>query len=211
MNLSMSKTIQITSGRGPRECEWVVAKTLAFFLEETKKQQIKTEILDQQYGKSHEEMLSVTVKLSGKEVDRFLVPWLGTIQWIGQSPFRRNHKRKNWFIGFFEIKEQELIEFNENEVEFQSMRSSGAGGQHVNKVSSAVRATHLPTGIQTVSMDSRSQLQNKKTALLRLKEKLGEVNENKLNLAIMDKWSNHLELERGNAVKVFIGEKFKER
>ncbi len=205
------KTIQITSGRGPRECEWVVAKTLAFFLMDAKKRKIKTEILDQQFGRSQEEVLSVTVKLSGKEVDQFVHPWLGTIQWIGLSPFRKNHKRKNWFIGLFELKEQELIEFNENEVEFQSTRSSGAGGQHVNKVSSAVRATHLPTGIQTVSMESRSQLQNRKTALLRLKEKLGEVNENKLNLAIMDKWSNHLELERGNAVKVFIGDRFKEK
>ena len=205
----MSKTLQITSGRGPRECEWVVAKTLAFFLGEAKKRKIKTEILDLQFGRSQQEVLSVTVKLSGKEVDQFVHPWLGTIQWIGQSPFRKNHKRKNWFIGLFELKEQELIEFNENEVEFQSMRSSGAGGQHVNKVSSAVRATHLPTGIQTVSMESRSQLQNRKTALLRLKEKLGEVNENKLNLAIMDKWSNHLELERGNAVKVFVGDRFK--
>ena len=150
-----------------------------------------------------------TPTLSGKNVRSIIQPWLGTIQWIGQSPFRKNHKRKNWFIGFFEIKKQKLIEFNEKKVRYQSMRSSGAGGQHVNKVSSAVRATHVPTGIQAVSMDSRSQLQNKKTALLRLKEKLAEINQGKSYETIIDKWSNHLELERGNPVKVFVGERFK--
>lgn len=211
MNLSLSKTIQITSGRGPRECEWVVAQTLAFFLSEMKKQNIKTKIVDQQQGRTNREIQSVTVELKGKNLDQTLTSWQGTIQWIGQSPFRRNHKRKNWFIGFFELKRKKLIEFNEKDVEFQSMRSSGAGGQHVNKVSSAVRAIHIPTGIQAVSMDSRSQLQNKKAALLRLTEKLNEINEGKRNGEVTDKWSNHLELERGNAVKVFVGEKFKER
>lgn len=203
------KVIQITSGRGPRECEWVVAKTLAFFLVHSKKQGVKTEIIDQQTGRTTQEVLSVTVELSGENVVKMMQPWLGTIQWIGQSPFRKNHKRKNWFIGFFEIKKQKLIEFSEKELKYQSMRSSGAGGQHVNKVSSAVRVIHVPTGIQAVSMDSRSQLQNKKTALLRLKEKLNEMNQEKENDAIITKWSNHLELERGNPVKMFVGDRFK--
>jgi peptide chain release factor len=205
------KTIQITSGRGPRECEWVVAKTLAFFLVHAKKQGIKARIIDQQTGRTSEEVLSVSLELSGENVGRIVQPWLGTIQWIGQSPFRKNHKRKNWFIGFFELKKQKLIEFNEKEVVYQSMRSSGAGGQHVNKVSSAVRAIHTPTGIQAVSMDSRSQLQNKKTALLRLKDKIADINQGKQNHSIIDKWSNHLELERGNPVKVFVGDRFKLR
>ncbi|MDG1332880.1 MAG: peptide chain release factor H [Crocinitomicaceae bacterium] len=203
------KVIQITSGRGPRECEWVVAKTLAFFLVQSKKKGVKTRIVDQQAGRTSQEVLSVTVELTGENVGDIIGPWLGSIQWIGQSPFRKNHKRKNWFIGFFEVKKQKLIEFNEKEVKYQSMRSSGSGGQHVNKVSSAVRAIHLPTGIQAVSMDSRSQLQNKKTALLRLKEKLSGINLEKNKDAVIDKWSNHLELERGNPVMVFVGERFK--
>ena len=205
------KTIQITSGRGPRECEWVVAKTLAFFLTEIEKRGLTAEITDQQFGKTKQEVQSVTVKISGNKVDQVIQPWLGTIQWIGHSSFRKNHKRKNWFIGFFELKEQKLIEFNENEVEFQSMRSSGAGGQHVNKVSSAVRSTHIPTGIQAVSMESRSQLQNKKTAVTRLREKINEINEHKRNGEVTDQWLNHLDLERGNAVKVFVGDRFKEQ
>ena len=204
-----TKTIQFSSGRGPRECEWVVAKSFTFLLKKAAEQGIKTKIIDQQTGKRSQEMLSATVEFKGQKVSEFIQPWLGTIQWIGQSPYRKFHMRKNWFIGVFEVKEQKLIDFNEKQVEYQSMRSSGAGGQHVNKVSSAVRAIHKPTGITCVSMDSRSQLQNKKTALARLIEKLALLNEGKLNDSITDKWSNHLELERGNPVKVFYGDKFK--
>lgn len=204
-----TKTIQISSGRGPRECEWVVGKTLAFLLKEADKQRVETEVLDKQSDARHQDLQSVTVKLTGKKVSEFIQPWLGTTQWVGQSPIRKNHKRKNWFIGIFEVKEQKPIEFNEKEVEFQSMRSSGAGGQHVNKVSSAVRAIHRLTGITAVSMDSRSQRQNKKLALTRLKEKLEGLNQIKKDDSRTDKWSNHLELQRGNPVKVFYGDRFK--
>ena len=203
-----TKTVQISSGKGPRECEWVVAQTLTFLLSEASKNGLEAHIHNQQAGKTRHELQSVTVELKGKKVSEFIQPWLGTIQWIGQSPFRKLHKRKNWFVGVFEVKTQSRIEWKESEIEFQAMRSSGAGGQHVNKVSSAVRAIHSPTGLTAVSMDSRSQLQNKHAALARLKEKIHQLNEGKQKDSIMDQWSNHLELQRGNPVKVFQGERF---
>lgn len=203
-----TKTVQISSGKGPRECEWVVAQTLTFLLSEASKNGLEAHIHNQQTGKTRHELQSVTVELKGKKVSEFIEPWLGTIQWIGQSPFRKLHKRKNWFVGVFEVKAQCWIEWKESEIEFQAMRSSGAGGQHVNKVSSAVRAIHPPTGLTAVSMDSRSQLQNKHAALARLKEKIHQLNEGKQKDSIMDQWSNHLELQRGNPVKVFQGERF---
>lgn len=203
-----TKTIQLTSGRGPRECEWVVANTLAFLLKKAEDNGLSANIISKQEGKTRNELLSVTVKLKGKKVSDFVHTWIGTIQWIGESPFRKNHRRKNWFIGIFEINEEAKIQIDEKDVIYQTMRSSGSGGQHVNKVSSAVRVIHEPTGLIAMSSDNRSQLQNKKLALSRLKEKILAVSEEQVNNAMIDKWMNHLELQRGNPIKIFHGSKF---
>ena len=136
---------------------------------------------------------------------------MGSIQWIGTSTFRKYHKRKNWFIGCYELHQFEEKTINENEIQFQAIRSSGAGGQHVNKVSSAIRAKHTPTGVQVLVMDSRSQHQNKKIAILRLKEKIREHNTNQLKEAVKSEWENNLSLERGNPVRIFTGSDFKQK
>jgi peptide chain release factor len=113
------------------------------------------------------------------------------------------HGRKNWFIGVYEIPEICELKFNESDIDFQAVRSSGAGGQHVNKVSSAIRATHRATGISVFSQESRSQQQNKKIAIERLKEKIALENTEIQLKMIAQKWMQHKSLERGNAVKVF--------
>lgn len=89
------------------------------------------------------------------------------------------------------------------------MRSSGAGGQHVNKVSSAIRATHVPTGIAVVSMDSRSQHQNKKLATERLRQKLALNNVEQLKSQFQNTWMNQAHVERGNPIRIFEGTDFK--
>lgn len=134
-----TKTIQITSGRGPVECCWVVAQVLKYLIEDIKKAKIKYTLLQREQGTENGTLQSATIQLQGKELDLFLKDWLGTIQWIGKSSFRKFHKRKNWFIGVYEIEATEETLLKENEIKFQAIRSSGAGGQHVNKVSSAVR------------------------------------------------------------------------
>ena len=90
------------------------------------------------------------------------------------------------------------------------MRSSGTGGQNVNKVNSAVRATHQPSGISVVSMDSRSQHQNKKIATTRLLLKLQEFEMSLIKVFVQEKWNNQTSIARGNPVKIFRGDKFSE-
>ncbi len=205
----MEKILQITAGRGPSECGWVVAQVLKLFLQETKKAGIQHSILHQEKGTQNGTVQSVTICLKGKDLATFLATWLGTIQWIGTSRFRKHHKRKNWFIGAFELKMTQTMEVTEKEISFQTMRSKGPGGQHVNKVNSAVRAIHTPTGVQVVVMDSRSQHQNKKLAIARLKEKVKEANLAQLKSRMTDQWENHLDLQRGNPVRIFKGTDFK--
>ena len=204
-----TKTIQFTAGRGPAECTWVVAKVLKTFIKNSSNAGISYTILHQEKGVENGTVQSVSLQLKGQNLTLFLKDWLGTVQWIGKSTFRKYHKRKNWFIGCFELKELKTLEVFERDIEFQAIRSSGPGGQHVNKVSSAVRAKHIPTGVQALVSESRSQHQNKKLAINRLKEQLANYNIQQLQKNIQDEWENHLNLERGNPVQIFTGTDFK--
>lgn len=205
----MEKIIQITSGRGPAECTWVVAQVLKKVLQEAETLQLKATVLQHEAGSENGTVASAMVQIIGAEATDFMNTWVGTIQWIGKSTFRKFHKRSNWFIGIFEIDTIPFRAFSEKDIQYQAMRSSGAGGQHVNKVSSAIRATHVPTGISVVSMDSRSQHQNKKLATERLLLKLNEAQLHLLKQQFQSQWTNQLAVERGNPIRTFEGSDFK--
>jgi peptide chain release factor len=204
-----TKIIQITSGQGPAECCWVVAQVLKKFLEAITLNRIEYKIVQKEKGTENRTLQSVSIQLTGKNLSTFLSQWIGTIQWIGISEFRPQHKRKNWFVGLYEINKNEQFQIQERDIMYQAIRSSGPGGQHVNKVSSAIRATHQPTKTQVLVMDSRSQHQNKKIAKSRLEEKVAELQLETLKENIQKQWKNHLKLERGNPVQVFKGSNFK--
>jgi peptide chain release factor len=207
----MEKIIQITAGRGPAECTWVVAQVLKKMLDEANEFSLKCFVIEREQGIENGTIESVIIKLEGNRVQEFANLWIGTIQWIGQSQFRKFHKRKNWFIGIFEIPPISKTQINESDIQFQAIRSSGAGGQHVNKVSSAIRATHVPTGVSTVCMDSRSQHQNKKIARERLILKLEAEEIKQLKNQFQATWMNQTQVQRGNPVRVFEGSDFKKQ
>ncbi len=205
----MKKIIQITSGRGPVECTWVVAQVLKKVLQESETLGLEATVLQREAGSENGTVASAMVQITGNEAVEFVASWVGTIQWIGKSTFRKFHKRSNWFIGIFEVDTIQSNTFSEKDIQYQAMRSSGAGGQHVNKVSSAIRATHIPTGISVVSMDSRSQHQNKKLATERLLLKLNEAQLNLLKQQFQSQWTNQLAVVRGNPIRTFEGSDFK--
>jgi peptide chain release factor len=178
-------------------------------LEEAQTSQIEATVLQREAGTENGTVLTALVLLKGKTVIEFVNSWIGSIQWIGQSSFRKMHKRKNWFIGVFEMDALVLQSISEKDIQYQAMRSSGAGGQHVNKVSSAVRATHVPSGLSTVAMDSRSQHQNKKLATERLLEKIKVFELEMIKKQVNDQWENQLNIERGNPTRTFTGSDFK--
>ena len=205
----MDKIIQISSGKGPLECQFVAAKVLKVFLEEAKENTIEYEIIHRQKGDENLTLKSVTLLLKGKNLENFAKCWLGSICWIGKSRFRKNHQRSNWFIGVFELENLEKTAFNPKDIQFQTTRSQGSGGQNVNKVSTAVRATHLPTKISVFVQDTRSQLENKKISIKRLEEKVLEIDLRNLEKQMQETWKNQTEIQRGNPTRTFKGTDFK--
>ena len=193
--------IQITSGKGPAECCRVVARVQNLMLKQAKQQGIQLEVLENKAGGLNGTLLSATMMATGNNLDAFVKEWTGTIQWIAQSPYRKYHKRKNWFVGVSVFDVKELMQWNPKDVKLETCRSSGPGGQNVNKVETAVRGTHLPSGLQVMAMDTRSQLENKKLCLARLEAKILIWQTEQLIEQQQSQWQEHNALERGNPVK----------
>ena len=164
MENKIERIIQITSGRGPIECCWVVAQVVKIIIDEAKGRRIDTVVLHREQGTENGTLFSASIKLTGSGLDEFLRTWIGTVQWIGISRFRKYHKRKNWFVGVNLQPISKRYVFNERDIHYEFTRSGGPGGQHVNKVSTAVRAKHVPTGEVVLVSKRRSQLQNKNEA-----------------------------------------------
>lgn len=197
------KIIQVTSGRGPVECCRVVAKVLEIILAQARKSKLEADVIQQSDAPQNGTLLSATILISGKDAELFADQWKGTVRWIAQSPYRKFHKRKNWFVGVNTFDVVKLLKWNENEIAFQTQRASGAGGQHVNKTESSVRAIHLPTKLTVTCAEQRSQHVNKKIAIEKLKEKVMIWKIEQAANNIKEQWFQHTMLERGNPVKTF--------
>ena len=194
--------LQITSGRGPAECCRVVAKVLEMMITEARQKGLDAEVVEREEGVVRHTLFSAVALLQGENMDDFVASWEGTVLWIAQSTYRKFHKRKNWFVGVQRLAVPEISEWDEREITFQTLRASGPGGQHVNKAETAVRATHLPSGISVVASDNRSQMQNKHLAAERLQVKLALLKQEKILATTQDNWQNHNRLQRGNPVKI---------
>ncbi|MCL2591740.1 MAG: peptide chain release factor H [Defluviitaleaceae bacterium] len=193
--------IQITSGRGPNECELAVG----LFLSSLKSELGELEILAEEKGRYNGTFKSILVKISEN------TSLCGTIQCVFKSPYRPNHKRKNWFIGIKQIDEPNgsIYETAVGGIVYQTYRSGGKGGQHINKTESAVRAIHTATGLSAISQDERSQHLNKKIALERLQKMLTGIKDEIDLFSQHELNHNHNLLARGNPIRIYEGTAFK--
>jgi peptide chain release factor len=176
-------------------------------VEQSKQLGLEVELVEHEDGPEDGCMFSATCSVIGSDIVKFRSEWEGSVLWVAQkNSFRKWHRRKNWFVGVAFFKPIQSGKINDRDITFETLRSSGPGGQNVNKVETAVRATHNPSGISVLATDMRSQVQNKKLALERLIMKLSAVEESKRIQQTHDVWMNHNTLERGNPVKKFKGD-----
>ncbi|WP_415894159.1 peptide chain release factor H [Neptuniibacter sp. PT8_73] len=201
--------LQLSSGKGPAECGRAVFLAFTQMQKEAQSQGIAINLLQQlNYSETRSiKSILMEVKASNSvELQVFVNRWKGVMLWNSQSPFRPKHKRKNWFFSaqVYEIDQQKL----NHQIEFKTCRSSGAGGQHVNKTDSAVQATHISSGISVRVESERSQHANKRLAIALIYQKLDEQQQQNASEQHKTQWQQHMELQRGNPDRVFKGEKF---
>ena len=150
---------------------------------------------------------SVTFLVSGKYAYGYLKGEMGVHRLVRISPFDAGGRRHTSFASLEvlpEISEDIEIEINPDDLRVDTYRSSGAGGQHINKTSSAVRITHIPTNTVVTCQSERSQIQNRETAMRMLKSKLLNLKEKEHKDKIEDLKGNQMEIAWGSQIRSYV-------
>ncbi|KAF0812226.1 Peptide chain release factor RF2 [Andreprevotia sp. IGB-42] len=198
--------LQLSAAHGPAECQLAVVKALARLAREADHAGIHSSLLEEEPGDEPGTLRSALLSLEGDGAEALARQWLGTLQWTCASPFRPRHARKNWFIGIAQCAApaRQL----ESEIRFEACKAGGPGGQHVNKTESAIRATHVASGISVRVQTERSQHANKRLAIALIAHKLAEQQAASNAAQRAERRQLHFEVERGNPARVFRGMKF---
>ncbi|MDR1179383.1 MAG: peptide chain release factor H [Spirochaetales bacterium] len=203
--------LSISSGTGLEECARAAALTLEMIIQDIhsrdkKGEPLRAVVIETEASRVRGNIRSALLLVEGPRALSFAREWTGSIQWIWKSDYRPHHKRKNWFVSVKSWQPPENGKlFSPCDVRFETARSTGPGGQNVNKTETAVRAVHIPSGKSVVCREQRSQVLNRKTALLRLEALFRMEEERRQDEARSGLRHSHYELERGNPIKIYDG------
>lgn len=198
--------LEVNAGAGGTEAQDWALMLLRMYTRWCDKKNYKVEILDQSDGEEAG-IKSTTLKISGHNAYGWLKTENGVHRLVRISPFDSNARRHTSFASIAVspvIDDNINIEVEEKDLRIDTYRSSGAGGQHVNTTDSAVRITHVPTGIVVACQNQRSQHQNKDFAMNMLKAKLYELELQKQEQAKMDAHGEKTEIGWGHQIRSYV-------
>lgn len=198
--------LQLSAAQGPAECALAVAKAWALLQREAEAVDLQVDLLEAEAGAEPGTWQSLLLALDGAAAATLAQRWSGSLLWICTSPYRPQHRRRNWFFGGRQFTPAALPAHEE--VRFEALRSSGPGGQHVNKTASAIRATHLASGLSVKVQSERSQQANKRLALALIQQRLAERAAAAAAGQRAERRQAHYEIDRGNPVRTFRGAAF---
>jgi len=198
--------VNINAGAGGTEAQDWAEMLLRMYLMWAEKKNFKTEIIEILAG-DEAGIKNVTFSSAGDYSYGYLKAELGIHRLVRISPFDAGKRRHTSFASVFvypEIEDDIVIEIDESDLRIDTYRASGAGGQHVNKTDSAVRITHLPTGIVAQCQNERSQHKNKAMAMKVLKARLYENQKEEQDKKMNELHSNKKQIAWGSQIRSYI-------
>ena len=198
--------LEISAGAGGTEAQDWAEMLLRMYIRWAERKGYALEELDRSDGEEAG-IKGAVIEITGDYAYGFLRPEAGVHRLVRISPYDSQARRHTSFASVFVypvVNEEINIEIRDDDLRIDVYRASGAGGQHVNKTSSAVRITHIPSGVVTASQAERSQFKNKATAMKQLKNRLYQIEADKQMAAKAAMDANKMDVSFGSQIRSYV-------
>jgi peptide chain release factor 2 len=198
--------VAINAGAGGTDAQDWAEMMLRMYLRWAEQRGFKTEMVDFQPG-DEAGIKSATFNVKGEYAYGYLKSEIGVHRLVRISPYNASGKRQTSFASVFvypEVDNEIVVQIEEKDLRIDTFRASGAGGQHVNKTSSAIRITHLPTGIVVQCQQEKSQHRNKDMAMKVMRSRLYQLEKKKQDAQLQELHDNKEEIAWGSQIRSYV-------